>query len=88
MYEIREGKTEKGGVNGNPTRPRPSEPPQAMAVHSGEFVILNDDLIKKLIFEALGEASMCWSEIPGGTFDSKEARRIGDKLFEDIKRWA
>lgn len=34
------------------------------------------------IFEALGEASMCWSETPKGIFDSNNAERIGNELIE------
>lgn len=36
--------------------------------------------IKTAIFEALGEASMCWSETPKGVFDSTHAEEIGNKL--------
>lgn len=32
--------------------------------------------IKKIIGEAIGEGSMCWSKIPEGIFDSKNASRI------------
>lgn len=39
---------------------------------------------KTLIFEALGEVSMCWSEIPKGIFDSTKAKEIGDKLIKDL----
>ncbi len=40
---------------------------------------------EKLIMTAIGEASMCWSEIPKGVFDSTKAVRIGKKLLKDIK---
>jgi hypothetical protein len=46
--------------------------------------ILND--WNRLIMEAIGEASMCWSEIPTGVFDSSRAIKIGEKLLQDIKR--
>jgi len=45
--------------------------------------ILND--WPELIMTAIGEASMCWSETPKGTFDSTRAQKIGIKLLEDIK---
>lgn len=45
--------------------------------------ILND--WKGLIMQAIGEASMCWSETPEGVFDSTKAAQIGKKLLEDIK---
>lgn len=41
------------------------------------------DLTTK-VFEALGEASMCWSETPKGVFESSNAKRIGDQLVKDI----
>ncbi len=36
------------------------------------------------IFEALGEASMSWSETPKGVFDSSNAERIGNELIEKL----
>ena len=41
---------------------------------------------KTTIFQALGEASMCWSKIPKGIFDSNNAERIGDKLIKDLEK--
>ena len=49
-----------------------------------ELDILNnwDELITK----ALGEASMCWSDVDGaGTFDAEKAKEISKKLLQDIK---
>lgn len=40
---------------------------------------------KQLIFEALGEASMCWSQTPLGIFDSTAASKIGDKLIKNLE---
>ena len=38
------------------------------------------------IMQAMGEASMCWSNIQGaGEFDSKEAKRIGDDLLKYLR---
>lgn len=46
--------------------------------------ILND--WEKLIMTAIGEASMCWSNIDkAGVFDSTKAEQIGKKLLQDIK---
>lgn len=46
--------------------------------------ILND--WKKLILTAMGEASMCWSDIDkAGVFDATRAEWIGEKLLQDIK---
>jgi len=36
------------------------------------------------ILEALGEASMCWSETPQGVFDSTKGIEIAKKLYEEI----
>ena len=36
------------------------------------------------IFQALGEASMCWSETPKGEFDSNKAKKIGEQLMKDL----
>ena len=48
-----------------------------------EIVIENSGLSKlqTKVFEALGEASMSWSETPTGVFDSTNAERIGDELM-------
>ena len=40
--------------------------------------------LNQLIFEALGEASMCWSETPKGIFDGNKAKIIGDDLISKI----
>lgn len=43
------------------------------------------DSLRTLIFEALGEASMCW-EFPekAGIFQSERAEQIGNKLLCEI----
>ena len=41
---------------------------------------MND--FQKKIYEAIGEASMCWKETPKGVFDDVKAKAIGDKLCE------
>ena len=49
-----------------------------------ELDILNN--WEELILTAMGEASMCWSDIDkAGVFDSTRAEQIGKKLLEDIK---
>ena len=40
--------------------------------------------IKQAIYEALGAASMCWSETPKGTFDSTKANKIGEDLIQKL----
>ena len=41
--------------------------------------------LETTIYQALGEASMCWSETPKGTFDSTRANKIGDRICEQIR---
>jgi len=38
------------------------------------------------VFEALGAASMCWTEPPAGVFDSTRAMVVGNALVERIRR--
>ena len=38
------------------------------------------------ILLAIGEASMCWSETPKGVFDSSRAIKIGEKLYNILRR--
>lgn len=42
--------------------------------------------LETAVFEALGGASMCWSETPTGVFDSTLATVIGTALVERIRR--
>lgn len=42
--------------------------------------------IENRIYEALGEASLCWSETPKGVFDDVKAKEIGDQLVDKIYR--
>lgn len=39
---------------------------------------------KQLINEAIGAASVCWTEVPRGTFDSEQATNIADKLIGEL----
>ena len=36
--------------------------------------------LERLVFEALGRASMCWQPIPSGVFESTKAKEIGERL--------
>ena len=45
---------------------------------------LYEEDLKKVIGEAIGEASMCWSETPSGVFDSSKASEIVDKVVNLI----
>ena len=37
---------------------------------------------EEAVFQALGAASMCWSEAPHGVFDSRKAEEIGQALLQ------
>ena len=39
------------------------------------------DKIKEKISMAIGQASVCWSEIPKGVFDSEQAELIAEQLY-------
>lgn len=41
--------------------------------------------LESAVFQALGTASVCWSEAPTGVFDSVRTKEIGDALIEVIK---
>ena len=41
--------------------------------------------LEKLVFEAIGEASMCWHKRPTGEFDDQKALDISHKLIHDIR---
>lgn len=43
--------------------------------------------LQEKIYQALGQASMCWSEIPKGTFDSTQALQIGKELSIFIEQF-
>lgn len=44
--------------------------------------------IQELVFQALGEASVCsWSEPPKGEFNSTDVKRIGDELVASIMEY-
>lgn len=49
------------------------------------FEEIEDELTTK-VYESIGSASMCWTDImKAGIFESEEAHEIGKKLIEDIK---
>lgn len=41
---------------------------------------------KQLIGEAIGEASMCWGEMPTGVFDSTRASKIVDRVVAALEK--
>lgn len=42
--------------------------------------------IESAVFQALGTASVCWSEVPRGTFDSIRCKEVGEALLAEIER--
>lgn len=42
--------------------------------------------IRSAVFQALGTASMCWSETPDGVFDSTLAKEVGEALLAEMRR--
>lgn len=51
-----------------------------MIIKPAEFTPLHE-----AVFQALGQASMCWNPKPEGIFDSEEAAKIGDELIAKIQ---
>ena len=41
--------------------------------------------LEEKIYQAIGEASMCWSETPKGIYDSERATKIADEICEIIR---
>jgi len=46
---------------------------------------MSKEKIAELVFQALGQASMCWSVTPKGVFDSTQAQKIGNELCKEIE---
>ena len=42
--------------------------------------------VESIIAQAIGEASMCWSETPKGVFDSVKAKEICNRVSTQLKR--
>lgn len=49
-----------------------------------EFDEKEDSNLESYVFQALGAASVCWSEPPSGVFDSTLAKEIGEALMWKI----
>jgi len=49
----------------------------------GKFIMYETDeeLKNRLVYTALGAASMCWSEIPKGIFEAERCKDIGKELI-------
>lgn len=44
------------------------------------------DKLKEIVYTAIGEASMCWFEIPKGQFDEKLANDVAQRLLKNIEK--
>lgn len=43
------------------------------------------DVLKSKLFQALGEASVCWMKPPESLFDSSRCNLVGEKLWKEIE---
>lgn len=42
--------------------------------------------LKTKVYESIGQASMCWEEVPKGLFDEKQANKVATSLLKHIKK--
>jgi hypothetical protein len=42
--------------------------------------------LRAAVFQAVGEASVCWKPYPTGAFDSEAAEAVGERLLLKIQR--
>ena len=42
---------------------------------------MNKEELSTEVLTAIGEASMCWQEVPTGVFDSDRAKRVAENLL-------
>ena len=67
----------------------PINPPRLFSFDDRDFAKNSpEDNLAALVFQALGAASVAWSEAPGGVFDSDFAKQVGDALLEQIHAYA
>ena len=48
---------------------------------------MNKEKLTELVYINLGRASMCWSEIPKGVFDSTRAAELGEEIMKAINEY-
>ena len=48
---------------------------------------MNKEKLREIIFISLGRASMCWSEVPRGVFDSTTAAELGEEIVKAIEEY-
>jgi hypothetical protein len=58
---------------------------------SGFIFTENEDeeqlTLRNVVFQALGAASVCWSEVPSGIFESTRAQEVGHALLAWIEEY-
>ena len=48
---------------------------------------MNKEKLTELVYINLGRASMCWSDIPSGAFDSTKAAELGKEIMEAVEKY-
>lgn len=48
---------------------------------------MNKEKLTELVYINLGRASMCWSDIPSGVFDSTKAAELGKEIMDAIEKY-
>lgn len=48
---------------------------------------MDKEKLTELVYINLGRASMCWSDIPSGVFDSTRAAELGKEIIEAVERY-
>jgi hypothetical protein len=48
---------------------------------------MDKEKLTELVYINLGRASMCWSDIPSGVFDSTKAAELGKEIMEAVERY-
>ena len=51
------------------------------------MTIEQQEKLKEMILQSIGEASLCWEPKPEGVFDSSKASEIGERLWLDIRNF-
>jgi hypothetical protein len=48
---------------------------------------MDKEKLTELVYINLGRASMCWSDIPSGVFDSTKAAELGKEIMEAVEKY-
>jgi hypothetical protein len=48
---------------------------------------MNKEKLTELVYINLGRASMCWSEIPRGVFDSTKVAELGKEIMDTVEKY-